>query len=66
MEGAIVRLVVQKQFGFIRGKDNVERFFHKSAVENKDFSELREGQRVTFTHTKGHKGPRAEAVQVLD
>lgn len=64
MEGTIKRLVDGKQFGFIRGTDNVERFFHQSALQNSEFSALREGDLVTFEHVKGDKGPRAEGVFV--
>ena len=66
MEGKIVRLNKSGQFGFITGADNVDRFFHRSAVDNRDFNELVEGQRVAFEHEKGPKGPRCKTVTVLD
>lgn len=64
MDGTIKRL--REGFGFIRGTDNVERFFHRSAVQNAQFDTLREGQPVTFEHERGDKGPRAVRVFVED
>ena len=54
-------------FGFIRCRqypNNV--FFHWSALENKDFSELEPGQRVSFFAEEGEKGPVAREIEVLE
>jgi CspA family cold shock protein len=67
MDGRIVRLNPKGQFGFIKGDpDNLDRFFHRSDVRNRDYSELKEGDRVSFDHVKGPKGPRAQQVVVLE
>ena len=47
--GTIVRLLIDKGFGFIRDEGGVEHFFHRSAVRGAVFELLREGQRVGFT-----------------
>ena len=64
-QGTIKKLVSEKGFGFIEG-DRGELFFHHSAVEGAAFETLREGQSVEYTEGRGPKGPRAEAVRVLD
>lgn len=62
MEGTIKKLM--EGFGFVRGDDGIERFFHRSAVKNESFPNLVEGQAVEFEHEKGPKGPRAVNVFV--
>ena len=67
MEGTIKTLVTEKQYGFVRGADGVEYFFHKSGLEatTEAFEALGVGQRVAFTPVAGPKGPRAVEVRVL-
>lgn len=62
MTGKIRLLNPEKGFGFIKGKDNQDYFFHRSALKNVDFDELEVGQVVTFDDTVRDKGPRAENV----
>ena len=62
MNGTIKRLT-DKGFGFIAASDGAEYFFHQSACSGVSFSELREGQGVTFDRGQGPKGPRAENVR---
>ena len=62
--GTIKRLVSEKGFGFVAAPDGQEYFFHQSAVADGQFSQLREGQTVTFVTGQGPKGPRAENVRV--
>jgi CspA family cold shock protein len=61
--GTIKRLVSDKGFGFIAAGDGNEYFFHQSACTGVSFSDLREGQSVTFEKGQGPKGPRAENVK---
>lgn len=63
MHGIIARLMVGKGFGFIRGTDGSERFFHRSSVLGAGFDSLREGQDVTFEDEASAKGPRATNVR---
>ena len=60
LPGTICRLLVDKGFGFLKGADGIEYFFHRSAIA--DFLSLTEGDAVTFEATQGPKGPRAEHV----
>lgn len=63
--GTVKKLVTDKGFGFIAtGRGDL--FFHHSAVEGTPFESLREGQEVEFSEGSGPKGPRAEAVSLVD
>jgi cold shock protein len=62
LNGTIKRLVSDKGFGFVAAPDGNEYFFHQSALNGVPFSELREGEAVTFQTGQGPKGPRAENV----
>ena len=62
--GTIKRLVLEKGFGFVAAEDGSEYFFHQSACQDGQFTQLREGQQVTFQTGQGPKGPRAEQVRV--
>jgi CspA family cold shock protein len=61
--GTIKRLVIEKGFGFVAADDGNEYFFHQSGVQGAEFTQLREGQPVTFQTGQGPKGPRAEQVR---
>jgi CspA family cold shock protein len=65
LNGTIKRLVGDKGFGFILADDGQEYFFHQSAFAQGSFSDLREGQAVTFTKGQGPKGPRGENVKLV-
>jgi cold shock CspA family protein len=63
LDGTIVRLLVEKSFGFIRDTDGREYFFHKSGCHHPDlFGRLQEGDRVSFEPGTTHKGLRAQDV----
>ena len=62
MTGTIKKLVADKGYGFILARDGQEYFFHSTAVADNGWSDLVEGQAVTFVTGKGPKGPRAEQV----
>ena len=63
-EGTIKKLT-DKGFGFIKTGKDKDLFFHASNVEGVDFSELREGQKVSYNEGQGPKGPRAENVKLI-
>lgn len=68
MTGTIVRIDWVKGFGFIKGDDDgVDRFFHRSGLEQTTlpFDDLAQNMRVVFTHVDGPKGPRAVEVRVV-
>jgi CspA family cold shock protein len=63
-EGTIKKLT-DKGFGFISTGQDKDLFFHADSVQGVSFSELREGQKVSFTEGRGPKGPRAENVTLV-
>ena len=64
MNGTIKTVKIDKGFGFVRGDDGVEYFFHRSAVpKDVDFDSLGAGERVMFEPDEGTKGPRAEGIE---
>lgn len=61
-EGTIVRLIADKGYGFIRieGENNgKDLFFHSHELQNVNFDDLREGDKLSFEVTNGDKGPQA-------
>ena len=63
-EGTIKKLT-DKGFGFIDTGTGHDMFFHMSALEDVQYEQLQEGQRVSYNEGQGPKGPRAENVRVL-
>ena len=61
-EGTIKRLT-DRGFGFIETGDSKDMFFHMSNLEDVQWDDLREGQKVNFELGEGPKGPRAERVR---
>lgn len=71
MEGFVMRLMGDKGFGFIKGDDNKDYFFHRSSFHGffddlvMDFGANRK-IKVTFNTVKSDKGPRADNVMRTD
>jgi CspA family cold shock protein len=63
MNGKIKRTFQDKHYGFIsvEGQDDV--FFHEDACVDVKFSELNEGDAVTFETEPSPKGPKAKDVK---
>jgi cold shock CspA family protein len=62
IEGYITKLM--DGCGFIRGEDDVVRFFHKSGLDsNLYFPDLAVNDTVSFLHIEAPKGPRAIEVR---
>jgi cold shock CspA family protein len=67
MNGVIKNIQQDKRFGFLRGNDGVDRFFHASSVAGDcNFDALQRGDEVAFDHEEGPKGPRATGVRLRD
>ena len=65
--GIVKRFFLNKGFGFITpeaGGDDV--FFHYSQIKEGKSSEVREGQKVSYTVVRGDKGFHANDVSLLD
>ena len=52
-----------KGFGFITRQSGEDVFVHFRAIQTQGFKSLQEGQKVSFTVTRGQKGLQADAVQ---
>jgi CspA family cold shock protein len=64
MTGVIKTLRADKGFGFIKGSDGSQYFFHQSTIYGEGIEMLREGDSVEFELGQdGPKGPRAESVR---
>ncbi len=61
-KGRIIRLM-ERGFGFIKGEEEGDLFFHRNDLEGVEFGSLREGQEVEFEKGQGRDG-RPAAVKV--
>lgn len=62
-KGTVKRIMRERGFGFILAEDGREIFFHRSELQNVDFNELKEGDHLEFSVTKGNKGPQATDIK---
>ena len=61
--GTIKKMVRDRGFGFIRGEDGKEVFFHRSGLNAADYDGLSEGDSVEYVVQEGPRGARAENVR---
>ena len=64
-KGRIKKMVRDRGFGFIRGDDGKEVFFHRSGLTGADYDALSEGDTVEYVIQEGPRGPRAEFVRAV-
>ena len=62
--GAIVRILGDRGFGFIRDMRGQELFFHATSVEGAVFDELHEGDQVEFEREPDPRGRGERAAHV--
>jgi len=62
-KGRIKKMVRDRGFGFIRGDDGKEVFFHRSGLNAADYDGLSEGDVVEYVVQEGPRGARAENVR---
>jgi len=63
--GRIKKMVRDRGFGFIRGDDGKEVFFHRSGLNAGDYDSLNEGDSVEYVVQEGPRGARAENVRAV-
>lgn len=63
VKGRIKKMVRDRGFGFIRGDDGKEVFFHRSGLGAADYDALSEGDLVEYQIMESPRGPRAENVR---
>lgn len=62
-KGKIKKMVRDRGFGFIRGEDGKEVFFHRSGMNGSDYDNISEGDTVEYVIQEGPRGARAEHVK---
>jgi CspA family cold shock protein len=65
VRGQIKKLVRDRGFGFVRGDDGKEVFFHRSGLAATDYDSLSEGDVVEYVVQEGPRGARAENVRAV-
>jgi CspA family cold shock protein len=65
VKGRIKKLVRERGFGFVRGDDGKEVFFHRSGLGSTDYDALSEGDVVEYVVQEGPRGARAENVRAV-
>jgi CspA family cold shock protein len=65
VKGKIKKLVRERGFGFVRGDDGREVFFHRSGLGPADYDALSEGDIVEYVVQEGPRGARAENVRAI-
>ena len=65
VKGKIKKLVRDRGFGFVRGDDGKEVFFHRSGLGATDYDSLSEGDVVEYVVQEGPRGARAENVRAV-
>jgi cold shock protein len=65
VRGRIKKLVPDRGFGFVRGDDGKEVFFHRSGLGGTDYDSLSEGDVVEYVVQEGPRGARAENVRAV-
>jgi CspA family cold shock protein len=63
MAEGIIKKLTDRGFGFIDTRKGKDLFFHSSSLEGVSFSDLHEGQKVSYTEAQSPKGPCAENVK---
>jgi len=63
--GRIKKMVRDRGFGFIRGDDGKEVFFHRSGMTGADYDSISEGDTVEYVIQEGPRGARAENVRAV-
>jgi len=63
MPNGTIRRLMDRGYGFIKGDEEGDLFFHSNDVEEVEFKSLREGQEVEFEKGQGRDG-RPQAVKV--
>lgn len=60
--GKVIRLVEERDHGFIESADGHEVYFHRNSVLGDAFDALRVGSKVRFVEEEGENGPQASSV----
>ena len=62
LRGVVCKLFPQEGHGFILQEGGGQVYFHRNAVHDMEFDDLKDGTEVAFNVEKGEKGPQATTV----
>ena len=65
VRGRVKKLVPERGFGFVRGDDGKEVFFHRSGLGAERVRLALRGRLVEYVVQEGPRGPRAENVRMV-
>lgn len=65
MHARIIRIFHNEGCGFLLAEDQREIYFHRNALINGDFENLKVGQEVHFSEEQGENGPQATSLQLI-
>ena len=63
--GRVARVFPEQGYGFIESADGQEIYFHRNALVDGDFDQLRPGAEVRFAASQGEKGAQASTVHLV-
>ncbi len=63
MSKGTIKKLMDRGYGFIKGEQEEDLFFHRNDVEGVEFNSLNEGQEVEYEHGQGRDG-RPQALKV--
>jgi cold shock CspA family protein/ribosome-associated translation inhibitor RaiA len=66
LSGVVIRLFREQGYGFIKGLDGQEIYFHKNSLSRDEFERLEVGTGVRWVEQQGERGPQASTVQIID
>ena len=67
MAKGTIKTLMDRGYGFIKGEQEGDLFFHRNDVEGVEFNSLREGQEVEFEQDQGRDGrPQALKVRLVE
>lgn len=66
MKGSVKKFDKEKGYGFIKGEDGKDYFFHYSQLMMEGFKTTEEGKKVEFEETSTEKGLRANNIHFVD
>ncbi len=67
MPKGTIRQLMDRGYGFIKGEEEGDLFFHRNDIEGVEFGSLREGQEVEFEKGQGRDGrPQAVSVRLTE
>jgi cold shock CspA family protein/ribosome-associated translation inhibitor RaiA len=63
---AVISRLLPEGYGFVTTSDGREVYFHRNAVLEHDFDDLKVGMGVALAESEGEEGPQASTLRVVD